>query len=198
MRRRQSGILHDGANRTLFCVDRWHSFGGGTLATTQSFTTNRAVTLTPSGGTFAAAANTELTQARSISGTSSLTVVGPGKLILTGANTYTGTATINTGAALQLGAGATSGSIDATAAIANNGALIANRADTLTLAAPLSGAGSFTQAGTGTTIFVARNTYTGSDTVNAATQQIDGVITASDVKVNRGGTGCILRLRGAA
>ncbi|MCJ2089588.1 autotransporter-associated beta strand repeat-containing protein [Methylobacterium sp. E-005] len=181
------GTLQVAADTNLGDAAGALAFGGGTLATTASFATSRSTTLSVGGGTFAPGATTTLTQAGVISGTGPLTVAGVGTLALTGANTYAGATTISAGATLQLGTGGSTGSIDATAAITNNGALIANRAGTLTLAAPISGTGVFTQAGPGTTILTARNTYTGATTVDAGTLQVDGVLTASDVTVNLGG-----------
>jgi len=100
-----------------------------------------------------------------IAGSGGLAKAGSGTLVLTGANSYTGTTTI-TGGALQLGDGGTSGSITA-AAIINNGALILNRSGAITLANAVSGTGALVQAGTGTTRLTAANTYTGGTLVSA-------------------------------
>ena len=59
-----------------------------------------------------------------IAGTAGLTQAGPGTLILTGANTYTGTTTISAGT-LQIGSGGTTGSVIGD--IVDNAALVFNR-----------------------------------------------------------------------
>ena len=89
-----------------------------------------------------------LTYGGAISGTGSLTKIGTGTLTLTGDNTYTGGTTISAGT-LQLGNGGTTGSVAGN--IVDNAALTFNRSDTLTYGGVISGTGSLTQAGTGTT-----------------------------------------------
>ena len=49
--------------------------------------------------------------------------------------------------------------------ITNNGTLAFDRSDTVTVSALISGTGSVTQIGTGTTVIAAANTYTGGTTV---------------------------------
>ena len=104
-----------------------------------------------------------------VSGTGSLTQAGTGTTILTASNSYTGGTTIQQGT-LQLGNGGTTGSI--TGNIANNGNLTINRSDSYTLAGIVSGTGSLTQAGTGTTILTAENSYTGGTTIQQGTLQL--------------------------
>jgi hypothetical protein len=77
------------------------TFSGGTLATnTNSFTlhANRSILLSTGGGTFAPASGLTLTYGGIISGTTPLTMVGPGTLVLSGtSSTYSGGTIINGG-----------------------------------------------------------------------------------------------------
>ena len=104
-----------------------------------------------------------------IAGTAGLTQTGPGTLIFTGANTYSGGTTISAGT-LQIGAGGTTGSILGN--VVDNGVLAFNRSNALTYAGVISGTGTLTQAGTGTTTLTGANTYTGGTTISAGTLQI--------------------------
>jgi autotransporter-associated beta strand protein len=102
-----------------------------------------------------------------------LTKLGSNSLILTGANTYTGTTTIVAGT-VQLGNGGTTGSLATTSAITNNANLAINRSNAVAQgtdfsAAGITGTGSFTQAGTGTTTLNAANSYGGGTMVTAGT-----------------------------
>jgi autotransporter-associated beta strand protein len=56
--------------------------------------------------------------------------------------------------------------------VVNNAALAINHSDALTIANTISGTGSLTHLGTGTTTLTANNTYTGSTTISAGTLQI--------------------------
>ncbi len=111
--------------------------------------------------------------AAAITGTGTLTQVGTGMTTLTAAETYAGATTISAGT-LQLGNGGTTGSLATTSTITDNGNLTFNRSNAVTQgtdfsAAALTGTGSLTQAGTGTTTLNAINTFTGGTTVNAGT-----------------------------
>ncbi|WP_264986504.1 beta strand repeat-containing protein, partial [Komagataeibacter swingsii] len=116
-----------------------------------------------------------------ISGTQSLTQAGTGSTILTNADTYSGTTTISQGS-LQLGDGQTSGTIANTAAIVDNGNLTVDNPAATTLSQVISGTGSLTQSGSGTTTLTSVDTYSGATTIQNGTLALDGAgsIAASD------------------
>ncbi|WP_237712349.1 autotransporter-associated beta strand repeat-containing protein [Pedosphaera parvula] len=121
-----------------------------------------------------------------------LVKVGSGTLTLTGTNTYSGTTTVS-GGSLQLGNGGTGGSLVGGNTLAVNGNLTINRNNTVTQGtdfsgSPITGNGSFTQVGNGTTILNAANSYSGSTTVSA------GKLVVSSAQT---GTGAIIVANGA-
>ena len=79
-------------------------------------------------------------------------------MILTGANSYTGGTTIAAGT-LQLGNGGTTGSIIGN--VVDNGALAFDRSNAVTFPGLISGTGSVSQIGSGSTTLTAANTYSG-------------------------------------
>ena len=89
--------------------------------------------------------------------------------MLTGANSYTGGTTISAGT-LQLGNGGTTGSI--VGDVTDNGTLAFNRSDAITFGGVVSGTGSLTQLGAGTTTLTGTNTYTGGTTISAGRLQL--------------------------
>ncbi|TWT13958.1 autotransporter domain-containing protein [Reyranella sp. CPCC 100927] len=102
---------------------------------------------------------------------------GTGTWILTGNGTVATPWQIQAGT-LQIGNGGTTGSIIGDAA--NDGTLAFNRSDTLVHAGIISGGGSVSQIGTGTTVLTAANTYTGGTTISAGRLQLgDGGTTGS-------------------
>ncbi len=104
-----------------------------------------------------------------ISGTGTLTQ-SEGKLVLTGANTYTGLTTVN-GGTLQIGDGGKTGSIVSDIFV-DRYALIFNRSNTSIYGGNITGTGSLTQAGTGTLILTGDVSTRGLATVSAGTLQI--------------------------
>jgi autotransporter-associated beta strand protein len=100
----------------------------------------------------------------------SLTKSGNGTLVLSGANTYTGTTTISAGT-LQLGDGTTDGQLQS-AVIANHATLAFNTTGTQTFAGSIIGSGGLTKTGHGTQILAGTNTYTGPTTISAGTLQL--------------------------
>ncbi len=163
------------------------TISGGTLqlgngGTTGSLATGSAITVN-SGGIFSINQSDTVTQGidfsgAAISGAGGFTQAGTGTTILTAANTYTGNTTVSNGT-LQLGNGGTTGSLSASSAISvSSGATFSvNQSDTVTQGvdfsgSAISGQGGFTQAGTGTTVLTAANTYTGPTTVSNGTLQL--------------------------
>ncbi|MEP7453366.1 autotransporter-associated beta strand repeat-containing protein [Phyllobacterium sp. SB3] len=136
----------------------------GNIANNGQLAFNRANTLTFGGG---------------ISGSGSVRQDGSGTTVLTGTNTYTGGTTISDGI-LQVGSGGSSGSIVGN--IANNGQLVLSRSDTLMLGGAISGTGSITQSGLGTTVLTGTNSYTGGTTISNGVLQLgNGGISGSMV-----------------
>ena len=119
-----------------------------------------------------------------ITGTGSFTQAGAGTTTITAVNTYSGTTTIS-GGVLQIGSGGTTGRLSATTGIVNNANLTVDRSDAFSQAidfgadVAITGSGSFTQAGAGTTTLTAVNTYTGATNVNAGALIINGIISPS-------------------
>ena len=106
-------------------------------------------------------------------GTVALTKIGTGTITLSGANTYSGATTIS-GGTLQIGNGGATGSLSTSSAITDNANLTINRNNAVTQgtdfsSSGISGTGSFTQAGSGTTTLNAANGFSGATTVNAGT-----------------------------
>src|SRR4029077_3322356 len=124
------------------------TISAGTLQVGAGGTTGSIVGDGLNNGVLAFNRSNALTYAGVSSGTASLTQAGTGTTTLTGASTYTGGTTISAGT-LQVGAGGTTGSI--VGDVLNNGVLAFNRSNALTYAGVISGTGSVTKSGTGTT-----------------------------------------------
>jgi autotransporter-associated beta strand protein len=123
---------------------------------------------------------------------------GTNTLILEGTNTYTGNTVVSSGT-LQLGSGLTTGSMAPTSAIsvASGATFAVRQSDTVTQgtefsAAAITGAGGFTQAGSGTTVLNAANSYTG------ATNVFDGRLQVGAAGVGSSGTGLITAVKTGA
>ncbi len=116
-------------------------------------------------------AGTTETAANLISGSGGFSQQGTGStVVLTAANTYSGTTTISAGSLNVLGTGTVG-----TGPVVNNAQLDyqLNAGTTETVANLISGSGVFSQQGTGSTVVLAAaNTYTGATTINAGTLQV--------------------------
>jgi autotransporter-associated beta strand protein len=102
---------------------------------------------------------------------------GDGILVLTGANTYTGTTDISSGNTLQVGDGGPTGTLG-TGAVTNNGNLNFFRSDSITVPNDIAGSGTVTKSGAGTLILTGSNEYSGTTNINAGTLQIGSGSTA--------------------
>ena len=158
-------------------------------------TASTAVTLSAGGN------NASTTFSGVLTDGGNLIKAGTGTLTLTGANTYSGFTTIN-GGALQLGNGGATGSLSTGSALTNNGNLTINRNNAVVQGtdfsgSPITGTGSVTQAGAGTTALNAANSYSGATTVSAgkliisSTQTGPGAISVANgakLEINVSGT----------
>ena len=105
-----------------------------------------------------------------VSGPGGLSQLGPGTLILTGNNLYTGVTTIGAGI-LQVGNGGTTGAISGESII-NNAVLAFNRSDSITYNGVISGSGVTLKDGAGTLILTGANTYSGGTLINSGTLRL--------------------------
>jgi outer membrane autotransporter protein len=185
-------VLQIAADANLGTAAGSLTFNGGTLQTTASFRTARAITLNGAGGTFAPMVATSLTEEGAITGAGGLTISGTGILILRGIDSYTGGTTVNSG---TLQAGTAGGFVNGTAYRVNGGTLDLNSFD-LTMASlngtggvvnlgsaaliindtgmdaysgVIQGTGSLTKSGDGTLTLSGQNTFFGGALVNAGT-----------------------------
>ena len=109
------------------------------------------------------------TYAGLVSGSGGIEKTGAGTLTLAQDQTFTGTTTVSAGV-LQLGNGGTTGAVKGD--IVDNATLTVQRSNALTLSGTISGTGALVQAGTGTTILTADNSYAGGTTISAGTLQL--------------------------
>ncbi|MDF0604804.1 autotransporter domain-containing protein [Neisseriaceae bacterium TC5R-5] len=189
------GILQVAANNNLGDAAGALSFDGGTLQTTSSFGTARAVTLGTNGGTFDVTGDLNVTGV--LSGTGNLSKAGSGTLILANAaNTYSGDTLINTGtlqggvkdafaksANVTVSQNATLnlGGFDQTAnnlsgagsVLLGSNSLTANNSIDTTFSGVIasSAGGNLIKNGDGLLVLSAINTYTGGTTINGGTLQ---------------------------
>jgi autotransporter-associated beta strand protein len=179
----------------------------------QAITLN--TTVTP--GTVTDSANSNnfsITGSGKISGATNLTMSGTGTLTLGTANDFTGTTFLNSGtiiatntagsatgatgviiasgATLRIGDNATTGAGVITGSISDGGSLVINRPDSSTLPTGITGGGSVTFAGSGTTLISAQPGYTGATNISAGTVQY-GLTNAlpSGTAVTLSGTGTL-------
>ena len=104
------------------------------------------------------------TLAATLLGSGTLTKSGPGLVVLSGANEYTGGTTIDSGT-LQIGAGGATGSITGNVAV-NGGVLAFSRSDSITFGGGITGAGGIAVLGSGTTTLTGANDFSGGTTLS--------------------------------
>lgn len=169
-------FTHAGSGSVTLTVDNTYSGGttinSGTLQVGDGGTTGSLGSgNVTNNGTLAFNRSDAITVGNLISGLGNLQQLGSNMLTLTANNTYTGTTTISSNGAIQVGNGGTTGTLGSGAVI-NNGALAFNRSDTLMVSNTISGTGNLTNAGSGTTILTANNTYSGLTVIEDGTLQV--------------------------
>ena len=153
------------------------TIAAGTLQLGNGGTTGSVVGAITDDGILAINHSNSFTLSNLITGTGQLVQTGTGQSIISRDNTYTGLTTVSAGT-LQLGNGSLTGAV--VGDIRDNASLAVNHSNVLTLPGAISGTGTFTQLGTGGTIFTADNTYTGSTTIASGILQLgDGHTTGS-------------------
>ncbi|KAB2658097.1 hypothetical protein F9K94_07830 [Brucella tritici] len=163
-----AGVISVANNSNLGATSGGLNFNGGTLRLSAAFDNARAVTLGTGGGTIETVTG-DSTFSGAISGTGKLTKTGAGTMILTGADSATGSTSIMAGV-LQIGNGGTTGSI--TGNIANSASLVFNRSNDLIYAGVISGTGTLTKSGAGTLTLTGDSNYSGATTISAGTLQV--------------------------
>jgi len=132
-----------------------------------------------------------LTNSGIISGNGGISLVDTGRVVLTGANTYSGGTLISSGV-LQIGNGGTSGSFGTGNFTTNNGTLDFDLSTNVAISSIISGTGTLIQDGTGTITLSGNNSYTGPTIINSGTLLAGNNnafgSTTSTMFVNDGGT----------
>jgi autotransporter-associated beta strand protein len=123
-----------------------------------------------------------VTLSGNINGGGSLTKEGPGTLIVSGINNFSGPLTIAAGT-FQVNS---ADGIPAPSNIVDNASLIFNNSGTANIEGNISGSGTLLMEGTGTVILSGTDTYTGQTTVQSGILIVNGSVT-SNILVESGG-----------
>ena len=138
----------------------------GTLQLGNGGTTGSILGDVTDNGTLAFNRSDTVTFPGAISGSGAVSQVGSGTTILTADNMYSGRTTISAGT-LQLGNGGATGGIMGD--VTDNGTLAFDRSDAVTFPGVISGTGSVSQIGSGSTTLTAANSYSGGTLLAAGT-----------------------------
>ena len=109
------------------------------------------------------------TVSASLNGTAGLTMSGPGTLVLTGSNGYSGETTVSAGT-LQIGNGGSGESL-ASPTISDGSTLVFDHADAMTYAGAISGNGQVVKLGTGLLTLSGAGGFSGTFTIGSASAQ---------------------------
>jgi fibronectin-binding autotransporter adhesin len=207
-----SGILQVAADDSLGTAGSAMTFGGGTLNSTASFTSNRPIALNAGTNTFDVNSSTTLSEQGAIGGTGGFVKQGTGTLVLSGANNYFGTTTVSAGI-LRAGNSTALGSnsavtVSGTLDLDNNivsvgslagsgtvtlgsGALTAGGNNTTTsFSGSIGGSGALIKTGSGTLTLGGTNNYAGTTTISSGTlaASADQNLGAGDLRISSGAT----------
>lgn len=124
---------------------------------------------------------------------SNIAAQGGGLTILSGNNTYTGTTTVTNGSTeLRIGNGGATGTLGSGNVTVTSGTLSFNRNNILSVANNISGTGSVSQIGTGTTTLSGTGAYTGGTSVSNGALIINGNQSAATGAVSVTNSGTVL------
>lgn len=184
-----NGTLQISSDSNLGAAAGALSLDGGTLRTTDSFVTARAITLGDLGGEIDTAIDTSLFLDGAITGTGALELSGAGTTVLNGANTYSGGTTNGATSTLI----ATSDTALGSGAVSNDGSIEFAFNSDVTLANSFSGSGLLLKIGLGDV------TLTGGSETGDVDAQVGtlafaqpGVFTVSNTYVTRNGATTVL------
>jgi autotransporter-associated beta strand protein len=173
------------------------NFNGGTFTTTSNLTITQPLIscLVKSGGAIFSTGfgvtlfwDTVLANSAGVNG--DIVKNGFGTLVLSQANTTSGSVSVNTGI-LQIGNNGTTGSIASASSIINGATIILSRTNTITQGTDfpvISGSGMIIQSGSGTTILALSNTYTGETRITAGNLRLGNAsgFGSGDIRFNGG------------
>ncbi|MBC8719892.1 autotransporter outer membrane beta-barrel domain-containing protein [Ochrobactrum sp. Marseille-Q0166] len=163
---------------------------GGKLNATDTFETDRSISVNSGTGSLGVDADKVLTVNNAVTGAGALKKEGDGTLILKGENTYAGGTKIDQGT-LQIGDGGSKGSLTGNVDINDNAKLTIDLSKNHTIDGVISGNGGLEQKGPGTTTLTGENTYKG------GTDITDGVLQVGS-NSNLGDASGAIRIDGGA